>query len=248
MVIPASIMERQKNTTIVSAGGRRPAAGYGVAVAVAVAISLLYLSVPRAASGFLSLPEYHLLDRVRTKKRIDLPALQTLLTSRQEAAGWSDSPRLHSELAAAHLLAADAGGQTLDARDQHLRNALQDLKTSLRLAPVSPHDWTRLAYAEMLLHGPSESSARILVMSLLAARYEPELIFSRLKLCLISWPFFSSSDMAAVRAQVGLAWRLSPKRVVGFARHEAWADILRSVLATNPDDLVEFERLIAASR
>lgn len=242
-------MERRRNITTASTGDRGPAAaGYGIAVALVVAIPLLYLNIPRVASAFLSLPEHHLLEDVRANRYVDLPVLETFLNSRRAAAGWNDSAQLHRELAMAHLLAAEAGGQTRDIREKNLRDALLELKFSLRHGPASPPAWTRLAYAEMLLHGPSESSASALVMSMLAARYEPDLMFTRLQLSLISWPFFSPSDLDTVRAQIRLAWQGSPKHVASLGRHEVWADMLRSALARDPDALAEFERRIATSQ
>lgn len=239
-------MGQRRNITTSSAGGRDPAAaGYGIAVAVIAAVLLLYLAVPRVTSAFLSLPERHLLDDVRVNRQVDLLAVEALLDSRRAAAGWSDSAQLHSEIAMAHLLAAEASGQTADAREQNLRDAALELKYSLRHGPASPHAWTRLAYAEMLLYGPSESSASALIMSMLAARYEPDLMFARLQLSLISRPFFSPSDLDMVNAQIRLAWQRSPKRVAGLARSEAWADMLRSAFVRDPDALADFERRTA---
>jgi hypothetical protein len=220
--------------------------GAGISFVAAASLLLLYLAIPKTVSAFLALPERQLLSDIRAGSEIEAQALETLANSRRRASGWVDSGRIWSDLALAHLLMADVGKLSSKDRLSHLRQADGFLEASLRLAPANPHDWTRRAYVGMLLRGPSQTGASALVMSMLTARYEPDLMFARLQLCFISWRYFSLADQNLVFDQIRLAWRQSPDRVLDIARREDWTDILRAAFAHIPEFLADLEQRVAA--
>lgn len=240
-------MEQRKNITPNSVRDIRTGVGAPVLAVVAVVSAvLLYLAVPRTVAAFLALPERHLLADIRGGGDADKEALQALIDSRRRASEWSKPALYSSELALAHLFMAEAAGPTPASRAGHLTLAQMYLEASLRQAPANPHDWTRLAYVQMLTRGPSTQSADALAMSILTARYEPDLMFARLQLSLICWKFFAFPDQDIVRDQVRLAWQEAPDRLLKLVRREEWVDILRSAFAGNPDFLADLERRLAA--
>ena len=120
--------------------------------------------------------------------------------------------------------------------------AIVSLKTGLALAPANPFVWTRLAYAQSLLTGPSPSVASALRMALLTARYEPRLLFIRLELCLRSWSYFKSDDHQLVFQQVRLAWRKNGRRLVDLAVETGQVNVVRAALLGSRKDLSGFEK------
>lgn len=212
----------------------------GMAIAFAASLALLYLAVPRTVAGFITAPSYRTLQDIQKGGAIDDAALVSLVESRRRAAGWVESGRYWSDLAMAEFLLADTGGASGDRN--RIMLASYSLEAALALSPADPHGWTRRAYAELLLNGPSEVTASALVMSVLTARYEPDLMFVRLELCLLSWPHFSLEDRELVEDQISLAWRQSPDRVLDLAAVVGGLSVVRGALAGSPDSLAEMER------
>jgi hypothetical protein len=120
--------------------------------------------------------------------------------------------------------------------------AIASLKTGLAMAPANPFAWTRLAYAQSLMLGPSPSVASALRMAMLTARYEPRLLFIRLELCFRSWSFFRTDDHELVFQQVRLAWRKSRKRLVDLAVKTGQVNVVRAALLRSRKDLSAFEK------
>lgn len=233
-------MARRKNIT--------PARWYLTLAGIAIAgMALLYLAVPRTIGAFQMLPGNRTILEIARGGDASRESLEVLAASRRRAADWLDSGRLWSDLAAAELLIAESGDAGAD-RDS-IRRAAAALRTSLRLAPASPHAWTRLAYAEMLLHdGPTDAAASALAMSMLTGRYEPDLMFARLELGFLAWPNFAIADRELVLDQVALAWRKSPKRLLDAALATDGTGILRGAFAGDPAILADLERRLAARR
>lgn len=217
-----------------------------MAVAAIAGLTLLYLVVPRTIGAFLALPGNHILQSVRHGEAVDDQALEALAASRRRAAGWMESGRLWSDLALAEFLLADRGDAGGGVNLDRVRQASESLHVALGLAPANPHAWTRRAYAEMLLNGPSEAAASALAMSMLTGRYEPDLMFARLELCLAAWRHFSDEDRELVLDQTRLAWRKSPGRLVDLAAEAGRMGIVRAALAAGPADLAELKRRLAA--
>lgn len=210
-----------------------------MALAFAAGLGLIYLAVPRTVAGFITRPGFQTLRDIQMGGEIDEEALVALVESRRRAAGWVESGGLWSDLAVAQFMLAengDAGGDR-----ERIRQASDALEISLALAPANPHGWTRRAYAEYLLNGASEITASALVMSVLTARYEPDLMFVRLELCLLSWPHFSAGDREIVLDQMRLAWRQSPERSLSLAEATGRLAVMRDALADSPESLAEME-------
>ncbi len=211
-------------------------------LAIILGALVLYLGLPRTIAAFALLPGNQTLRLIQEGETVAREKLEVLVASRERALAWVDSGRMWSDLALAQLLLAlpqdDRGRPNRELVDQ----AVVSLKLALRAAPAHPHAWTRLAYAELLTRGPSRSVASALAMSLLTARYEPNLMFQRLELCLGAWRYFPLQDRDLVLGQVRLAWRRSPVRLVEIAQRTGQVAVIRAALAATPADLAAFER------
>ena len=120
--------------------------------------------------------------------------------------------------------------------------AIESLRAGLTRAPAWPCAWTRLALAELEAGGPSPELAKPLEMALITARYTPRLLFVRLDLCLIAWPYFDSDAREMVFQQVRIAWRMSPERLVDLALIMERLDVVRTALLISPLELEAFEK------
>ena len=221
------------------------AGGTGIAFVAVTSLLLLYLAIPRTVSAFQALPERQLLSDLHAGREINTAALEVLVTSQRRSSVWVDSGRIWSNVALAHLLMAEVDHLSASDRQARLEQAAEFLETSLRLAPANPHDWTRRAYIQMLLVGPSQTGASAIIMSILTARYEPDLMFARLQLCFISWSYFSHAEQNMVFEQIRLAWRQSPDQALVVAHREDRIDLLRAAFANNPESLDDLEQRIA---
>ncbi len=214
-----------------------------MALAITAGLALLYLAVPRTVSGIITAGSFRTLQDIEMGGAINEEALVALVESRRQAAGWVESGRHWSDLALAEFMLADKDGTGGD-RDRILL-ASDSLAFALALSPADPHAWTRRAYAEMLLNGPSGVAASALVMSVLTARYEPDLMFVRLELCLLSWSHFSVGDRSFVLDQIRLAWRQSPDRLLNLAANTGRLDVVRDAFAGYTGELASMERRLA---
>lgn len=218
-----------------------------IILAVVGAVVLLYLGVPRTIAAFVMLPGNEPLRDYGDGKAIDRDQLETIIESRQEALAWVDDGHTWSELALGQLLLAarpEKGGP-LDS--ELVDRAIDSLRSGLTQAPTDTYAWTRLAYAELLARGASQTVSSALVMSMRTGRYQPQLTLFRLKLCLAVWPHFAVKDYLLVLDQVRLAWRRWRKDVVEIARATGRPDVIRAALAQTPRDLAEFERRLGRS-
>lgn len=216
-----------------------------MALAFLASLALLYLAVPRAVAGFIMLPGNQVLNDIQKGGAIDEQALVALVESRRRAAGWIDSGRLWSDVAVAQFMLAETGVPSDDTDLDRIQQASESLEIALALAPANPHAWTRRAYAELLLNGPSEAAASALVMAMLTARYEPDLLFVRLELGLVLWPRFAVEDRELVLDQIRFAWRKSPERLLNLAAGTGRIAIVLGAFADAPETLAEVGQRLA---
>ncbi len=198
---------------------------------------LLALAVPRAVAALVSLPGGPVLARVQAMEPVGPEALDILIGAEDAALAWVDSGRRRTDRALALLLRARQGDAV---RDKFLADSVAGLRSGLARAPANSFAWTRLAYAETTLNGPSPASASALRMGLITAPHEPRLLMVRLELCLQSWDHFAPADRALVDNQIRAAWRRAPDRVIDLVHLTRRATPIYEALRGSRDDVVEF--------
>jgi hypothetical protein len=202
-----------------------------IGVSLSLGLLLIVLAAPRLYAELVMLPGNAMLDAIDHGQTITTADLRILQRSRERAPGWTDSGRARLELAAADILLAqrEVGG---GARYHELMDAaLQALGDSLSRAPADPYAWTRLAYARLADGETAERVVPILAMAIEAAPVEATLVFPRLELCLIEWPYFAEANPALFQDQVRLAWDQSRFRLVRLALSTGRRDAVRGALA-----------------
>jgi hypothetical protein len=190
---------------------------------------LLFLSVPRIVAEFLMLPGNRVLTMLQKGTTPSERDLAIFITSRERSLAWADSGRSRTDLALAQLLLAEreVGGTRYN---DLMGQAVQSMRVGLALAPANPYAWTRMSFAALGTGVPSGSVAPLIEMSIRTGPVEPDLIFARLGLCFLEWPYFGSSSRALLEEQVRLAWHQSHDRLAVLARATGRADTVRSAL------------------
>jgi len=219
-----------------------------LAFALAVAALLLSLAVPRTIAAFQEMPGNSVMGRVAAGKEADDDALALLAESRRNADAWVTSGRVLDEIAHVDFLRAARSGEAGGLDEAGLRRALSGIDASLAVAPANPHGWVRRAYAALLLNHPPEEVASALTMSMLTARYEPDLMYARLAVSLESWNYFSADDRLLVLDQVRMAWRRKPARLVELAASAGRIGVVYTALAGDITALADLDRRLAAQR
>ena len=213
----------------------------------AIVLSLLFgglllgLAAPRLVTQYLMLSGDPVLSAIEKGREVSADELRRLILSRQRGLTWADSGPARVELAIAQILLAEreVGG---GARYHELmQQAVASLRDGLAQAPADPFAWTRLAYADLAEAAPARRVVPILAMAIETAPVQPTLVFPRLELCLMEWPYFARAHPALFTGQLRVAWREDPRRLVRLARLAGRTDAVREALVD--DDRRDFDRL-----
>ena len=216
----------------------------GLALTLIVGGVLLVLGVPFAGEAITKISGNPVLKRIQNHEPVSRKRLEDLIRSREDALYWRESAETWSELGLAQLLLAlEAEIDNQKKRDLIIAS-ISSLKKSLARAPADAFVWTRLAYAQLLLSGPSPEVATTLRMALQTAPYEPRLFAVRLELAFLAWPYLGPDDRDLVLQQVRWAWRHRRGELVGLARSLDRIDVVRAALSREPEELLRFEKLL----
>ena len=213
-----------------------------LALALIAGAVLVVAGIPRTIAAFTMLPGDPVLREIQNLRPVERDNLDVLIVAQGRGLFFDESGRKWTDLGLAQLLLAREEGVQGGIGKEMVSEAIASLKTGLALAPANPFAWTRLAFAQSLITGPSPSVASALRMALLTARYEPRLLFIRLELCLQSWSYFRPDDRELVYGQVRFAWRKKPKRLVDLAVGTGRVNVVRAALLRSREDLSAFEK------
>jgi hypothetical protein len=228
--------------------GSPVAIGTNTLLAFIIGSILLSLGVPRTLNAFLLLPSDRIMEKILNRDPVTLEELLLVIRSEKRSIFWSESERNWADLSLAQILLAEKIGLENEVSRKLLIEAQTALKSGLVLAPPDPFAWSRLAYVENLISGPSPAVAEALTVAIKAGPFTPGLMLDRLKLCFIAWAQFASQDHELVFQQVRLAWEDDPQRVVTLAQHFHQIEVVRTALARLPVEKSRFEDLLRQYR
>ena len=215
--------------------------------AVVLAGTLLVLSVPRTIAALKAMPAERILDSIANGRSVDAATVARLLQSLDAASAWRDRGRDLADRALGELLLvdpADADGVSPSDRAT-IEQAIRDLTASLSRSPLNPHAWTRLAYARMLLDGPSDAAAASLMMSVYLGPHDPQLVFPRLGLLFRVWDRLADDERRLAYRQIQFAWEASDVGLARLAvRTRRYKDIRLAMLQVGPQTLAGFETVL----
>ena len=213
-------------------------------LASAVAILLVALAGPRLFAGAITAPFDDTVHALGRGDAIPDEALRLALGSRLRATALIGDGRYHADVAA--LRYADYV-KNPDERER-LDRVIAAHHDALEHAPSQPFVWSRLALAEMLRHGYSDTVGNALNLSLETGRYEPRLLMPRIELALAVWPLLPETLQREFARQMVLAMHWAPAALVDATRHYHRLAEVRAALTVDREQRARFNFLYERRR
>lgn len=216
---------------------------------VSVAALLFWLTVPRAAAGWILFDSESALTSLRLGQTVSSIARERLLARQRSAIGWSNAGGLSIDYGFA-LMASEAQSTSSKAGSAKKINVAADkaLRKGLSQMPVNAVGWYLLAVLQRRATGNSTEAVSAIRMSVFAGPYVPVLAVLRLRLMLRLWPKFSKDEWPMVYRQIQYAWSVAPDDVVEIAVNSRNDWPIRIALALQPTQLQRFEEKLLAAK
>jgi len=214
----------------------RVIAGLGVIVCCC----LLLLAVPRFVASLYALYP----DATLKQMQEDLPAAvyEKSIAHLALALSWHEKSDYWQSQAIIYLTLSNKSSLPAPEKRLDLLKTVQaSIIQGLKLSPVDPYGWFRLAAVDSLLKSPQQQIINALRLSFYAGRVEPELVLPRLAFSYIYYPEFNEEMQALWKKQLPVAWAFQPQQLVSFiALHTEAKSLVKEALANAPDDWKKF--------
>lgn len=211
-----------------------------------IALALIMLALPRTIAALLTIPSAAILRSLQNQEPVEIADLEKVVRGQQRGLSLVGDGRLATDLGLAELLIAER----LPADDQgapaRFASATTALKDGLGMAPGNPYAWARLAYAEARQQGWTPLALSSLRLAFLTSPYDPRLLWSRLRLGFLAWPYMQPDDRDIVLQQIRWAFDENPKELARLAADADRVNVVRAALLRLPGAAAEFEKLLTA--
>lgn len=211
-----------------------------------IALALIVLAVPRTFAALLTLPAASVLRSLQQQEPVSLEDLERAAAGQRRGLALVGDGRLATDLGLVELLIAERLPADDPAVPTRFANAIAALKDGLALAPGNPYAWARLAYAEARQQGWTPLALASLRLALLTSPYDPRLLWSRLRLGFLAWPYMSADDRDIVLQQIRWAFDENPGELARLAVDADRVNVVRAALLRLPDAAAEFEKMLPA--
>lgn len=218
------------------AGQGRIVAGFGAVVCC----GLLLLAVPRFIAGLYALyPE-----AAYTQKQGEFPpeVYEKIIADLNQALAWYENPAYWQSQAFFYLSLIDASPLQSPAKKQELlEQARAAIIQGLKLSPVDPYAWFRLAAVDKQLKAPLQQIINALRLSFYAGRVEPELLMPRLAFSYGYYNEFNEEMRELWQKQIPVVWLFQPTQFVKFvAQHQEVRPLVEKAFNYSPDAWKKF--------
>ena len=217
-------------------GNERVIAGVGIVVCC----GLLLLAVPRFIASLYALYPEAVLKQMQG----DLPAAvyEKSIVDLDLALAWNKKADYWQSQAMIYLALSNKASLSVPEKRQYLLKAAQaSIIEGLKLSPIDPYGWFRLAAVDGLLKSPPLQIINALRLSFYAGRVEPELVLPRLAFSYIYYHEFNEEMQALWKKQLPLAWDFQPQQLINFiALHSEATPLVEEALIYAPDDWKKF--------
>tara|TARA_R110000787_G_scaffold86562_12_gene184650 strand:+ start:2645 stop:3388 length:744 start_codon:yes stop_codon:yes gene_type:complete len=218
--------------------GARLTGLFPIALAVASAAAILYLSIPRTASAFLTISGDRVLEAIEKGRPVTPAQLSLLERAREEALNWTVSAKAFRDLSIARNLRWTAAAD--DTRADVDRDIVSLTTRSLTLSPANSQTWLRLASAEARMNGDTELVSEALGLSFLTGPVLPLQTLYRLNLALVSARFDKSADSNLIFRQMRIAWKVDKQSSIRLSAASVRnIALFRAALASDP---IEYDK------
>jgi len=224
-----------------NADSSRGRIGLTIILPFLLALILISLAVPRFFAAIALAPGDPIFERIRARDGVVTDEdLRKLAQSRARAARWIDSANIWTEQGIAYRALARRAGLDGEEGRQLAERSLASTVKGLRLAPVDPYAWLRLADTVIRLDGPSPEAARYLMISAVTGPQERTIAVPRLRLALASWELLDEDARDIFRRQIGLHWAASGCALARDVIRSGTESVVAQILASDLDALTQF--------
>lgn len=205
-------------------------------------IFLLAFAAPSLAARLYLLPTDSLREELRGNAPLSENSLSKLETANLRVMSWFPRAELEGDLA----LISSARGQR-EKQPQTKRafflQAKDRQEIALRLSPVDPLGWFRLAYLYMALDGrPTKRSAAAWTQSMSVAPYEPSMMIPRLQMGLAHGALLSDEGRAYIPPLIRGSSVFDADALARLAKAGAFTALVEEALQTDPAALAYFRK------
>jgi len=210
-------------------------AGFGVIACC----GLLMLAVPRFIASLYALYPEAAFKQNDTKLPVDV--YQKSIDHLTQALSWYEDPEYWQTQAFFYLELFNASTQPLAQKQELLKQAQVAITQGLKLSPIDPYAWFRLATVGRALKIPAPQIINALQLSFYAGRVEPGLSMSRLSFAYDYYHEFNEEMRSLWQKQIPIAWAFQSERLVKFvASHLETKVLVEEALANSPDNRKKF--------
>lgn len=210
-------------------------AGFGVVVCC----SLLMLAVPRFIASLYALYPEAAFKQAETKLPVEV--YQKSIDHLTQALSWYEDPEYRQTQAFFYLELFNASPQPLAKKQELLRQAQASITQGLKLSPIDPYAWFRLATVDKALKMPAPQIINALQLSFYAGRVEPGLLMPRLSFGYNYYHQFNEEMRRLWLKQIPVAWAFQAEQLVKFvALHLETKALVEEALANSPDNRKKF--------
>jgi tetratricopeptide (TPR) repeat protein len=212
---------------------------------LALAIGLLVLALPRLGASLAKLPGNQGVDLLSQGQFLSPDTVRRVFDSREAAQRWLDEPTTDYDLG---LAAYGASRQARDSssRTTLLREAIKSFRASLRRSPADPYAWSYLALAYTDL-GDAANAVAMLEASYDFGSFMPEIAMMRSYVAIATWASLDRFARLLASDDFVQAMTREPAAFVELVVVAKFEGEARRALATTPDLLVQFEKMVDAA-
>lgn len=205
-----------------------------------VCCGLLMLAVPRFVASLYAL--YPDAAFKQTQKNLPSGVYEKSIDHLNHALSWYENADYQQAKAFFYLAQLNAFPlQPLTKRQEALEQAHASIVQGLKLSPVDPYAWFRLAAVDKMLKRPSKDIIDALRLSFYAGRVEPELLMPRLS---FSYDYYNELNEEMQRLwqkQIPVAWKFQSRQLIQFvALHPGAKHQVEEAFVYSPDDWKKF--------
>lgn len=196
----------------------------------------LALGVPRLMAELSLVPGTPYLRAVQAGETLSEDDILLLEQSRLNALELVPLPSAYANLAYLSVLRAQRA-DTPEERERHASKAENLVRESLKGSPVNPYYWLTLSSA-LILQGKHLDGITAWKNSLATAPFDPPVILERIHVGMLMLNYMNEDDIAALRAQIEMAYRWHRGLLQRYVRRNRLAPMIEYLMSENAE-LVE---------
>ncbi len=198
---------------------------------IVLGVTLCMTMIPLITSDWLSVQGNPVFRKLQKEREVNESDLRLFVHSRENAAKWKESAKLHTDIALGRLLL----GNSLNPEDypDNLEQAEASLRKGLTLAPMNPYGWMRLAQVRKARNATVSEIAGLLKLSLQSGQHEDKrhaMLLLMVEIGLDAWSQLDDPQRQVITQKAQKAWMRDPRGTARLATRMGHSDLLARLL------------------